>query len=152
MFSAVRLTPGMDYSTLVTQANENFTLLENQTDIYKLVGEYDWGTSTVGAGAAIPVETATIAHNLKTIPRFDLFVEAFPVFSGGTISGFPASFIIPINHAMQNFHTSFVFNWFIAADEDNLYVTRTGQNTSGSSAAIPATKMYYYVYREIVEE
>lgn len=151
-YTAIRLTPGMDYSTLVTQANENFTNLENETDIYHTVGEYEYGTPTVAGSTAIPNETAIIPHNLGVYPRFDLFIDAFPRFPGGAIPGFPEEFIIPVNYAMQNFTTSFVFNWFIAADKDNIYVTRVGSNTTFSSAAIPPMTLYYYIYRERIED
>lgn len=151
-YSAIRLTPGMDYSSLVSVANQNFTNLENQTDIYHTVGVEEFDTPTVPSSSPIPVQTLIIPHNLGVFPRYDLFVTAFNRFAGGVIDDFPEDFLVPISFGMQNFSEHFVFNYFVAVDENNMYVTRTGQNISGSAHAVPLVKVHYYVYRERIEE
>lgn len=151
-YSAIRLTPGMDYASLVSVSNENFVNLENQTDIYHTADEESFDTPTVAASTAIPVQTLTIPHNLGVLPRYDLFVTAFNRAPFGIIPDFPTTFITPMSYGMQNFSEHFVFNYFMAVDEDNIYVTRTGQNITGSSHAVPPITVYYYVYREVVED
>ena len=151
MYSAIRLQPGMDNDTLVSRLNENFVMLEVETDIYKIADSYTWPAVSVGAGVATS-QTKTIEHNMNIIPKFELYGSLFNDTSLGMSGYFPQETVTLLTDGFTTSPNSYgndiQYTYRIGADTENIYVARICFNTAGSSKTTSADKLYYYVNRQ----
>lgn len=152
-FRAIELTPQMSYNSMVQSINENFANIENVAKIYKDAGDYTFPETSVSSGTSIN-QTHTVAHDLGVKPRYDIFVtnEGRVAGGGGIVPPFPSTKVVtPVFWGMFSATEDFAMNYYIGADEENVYITRRITNISASSATAPPDKVTYYIHRSIIE-
>lgn len=152
MYSAIRLAPQMDSDTTVRVLNENFTTIENFTDLYLASDIYEFPSVSL-AGFASTTQSKVIPHNGNANLRFSSFIQAFPWTNGGTIPAIAEPNVIPgywgattYNEVSGTVRSTMAY--YIGLDKSNIYFARTCQNTTGSTQTVPASKVWYFIEKE----
>lgn len=154
MYSAIRLVPQMDKDTTVRVLNENFTLLENYTDLYLKTGVFEFKETSLNS-FEFKNQSGKIKHNGNTELRFSSFIEAFPWTNGGTIPAILEDHVVAGNWGVSTYKevsgtVVAVMTYFIGADKDYIYFFRECFNPTGNPQTAPSSKIWYFIEREPV--